>query len=81
MGLLENATKPTEADYNLHNVYLKAKQAWAQEGYIQPRYAVPHQLAFTLLVSGRIPLKTVHISTHLMVYTSYLNTLHHAQFR
>jgi len=46
MGVLQNATKPTKADYNLHNVYLKAKQDWAQEGYIQERYAVPHQLAF-----------------------------------
>ena len=27
MGVLENATKPTKADYNLHDVYLKAKQA------------------------------------------------------
>ena len=81
MGLLENATKPTNADYNLHDVYLKAKQSHAQGGYLEQRYAAPHQLAFTLLVSEQIPLQTVHISTHLIVYTSYLNTLHYAQFR
>ena len=45
MGVLQNATKPTKADYNLHKVYLKAKQAWAQEGIMEQRYAVPHQLA------------------------------------
>ena len=45
MGVLENAAEPTIADYHLHDSYLKAKQAWAQEGIMEQRYAVPHQLA------------------------------------
>ena len=76
MGLLENATKLTNADYNLHDVYLKAKQSHAKAGFLEKRYAVPHQFACTLFVSEQIPLQTVHISTHLIVYYSYLDTLH-----
>ena len=64
MDLLENATKPTNADYNLHDVYLKAKQSYAKEGFLEQRYAVPHQFAFTLFVSEQIPLQTVHFSTY-----------------
>ena len=75
MGVLENAAEPTIADYHLHDSYLKAKQRHGQAGHLDRRYAVPHQFACNLFVTERIPLRTVYISTHFIVYTSYLNTL------
>ena len=80
MGVLENAAHPTIADYHLHDSYLKAKQRHGQPGHLDRRFAVPHQFACNLFVSERIPLRTVYISTHFIVYTPYLNTLHFKQF-
>ena len=69
MDVLENAVHPTIADYHLHDLYLKAKQHHGQAGFLDKRYAVPHQFACNLFVTERIPLRTVYFSTHFIVYS------------